>query len=307
MPSILIVDDSRLLLRNLTMTLQRSGYDLLLAESGYEALAQLAKNQVDLVLMDCMMPGMSGLEAIRLVRSNSETNHIPIILMSSSDQDFKYAQSVGVQDTITKPLETKVLLEKVNHLLTPYPVEGQTVVMQTLPQPYTAQVLRAKGNKLFFPPPSKEFGLRTNQSVSVEYDVEDGTKIKRDALISGMSSSELVVSLGTQVQVEQRRHHFRKTIDIPIRYRLPGDFYRLARSKDLSGGGMRLAGMNGKLKEGQPLSFQLVITPSIFLPVMGVIRRIIPISDGLPEAGIEFTNIDPKVEQELVMFLFCGL
>lgn len=307
LPTILIVDDSRLLLRNLTMTLQRSGYDLLLAENAYEALAQLTKSQVDLVLMDCMMPGMSGLEATRLVRTNSETSHIPVVLMSSSDQNFKYATSVGAQDTITKPLETRLLLEKVNHHLTPYPTEGQVVKLQTLPQPHSGEVLRVQDNKLFLSAPPKELGLRTNQTVLVEYAAEDGSKIKRDAVIYGLSANELTLSLGMKVEVEQRRRHFRKAIEIPVRYRIPGDFYRLARSKDLSGGGMRLSGVSGKLEEGQSLSFQLVVNPSIFLPALGVVRRIIPVPDGLPDVGIEFTNVDPKVEQELVMFLFYGL
>lgn len=305
MSTILIADESRLMQRNLTMTLQRAGYDLLLASSGYEVLAVCSRQTPDLLLMDCGMGGMSGVEAARVIRTNPSLQHLPIILMSSEDRELRNARFVGANDSVLKPIETKELLTKVNRLLAPLPAADRPVRLLTEPGPVETNVIRVLGTRQIALPPVP-LELRPQQGLEIEYDAPGGVKIKRDTTVHSLMDDGVVLNLGTNVTVEQRRRHFRKQVEIPVRYRLPGDFYRLGQTLDISGGGMRLAGVGGHPETGLTLDFQLVLDPSILITVQGVIRRLIPNEHGRFEVGVEFLAIDPKVQQELTMFLFAG-
>lgn len=306
MPTILIADDSRLMQRNLTMTLQQAGYDLLLANNGYEALAVCSKQTPDLVILDCIMPEMSGQEACRIIRSNPATQHLPVLLMSVEDKELRRARGVGANATLLKPIETKELLSKVNSLLAPSPEVDQPLALLIEPEPVRTRVVRILGQQSLGLAPVPGAPLTAGQSMNIEYDAMGGVKIQRDATVSSVLEEGIVLTLGSKVTIEQRRRHFRKQIEVPVRYRLPGDFFRLGRTLDISGGGMRLSGMSGQPESGMVLDFQLVIDPSVHITVQGIIRRIIPAEHSSFEVGVEFAAIDPNVQQELTMFLFAG-
>lgn len=306
MPTILIADESRLMQRNLTMTLQRAGYDLLLASTGYEALAVCSRQTPDLLLLDCAMTGKSGVETARLIRTNPATQHLPIVLMSSEDRELRNARFVGADDTLLKPIETRELLTKVNRLLAPLPEADRPVTLLLAPGPVETNVIRLLGTRqIAIPPVPAE--LQPQQGIEIEYDAPGGVKIKRDTTVHSLMDDGVILNLGTNVTVEQRRRHFRKQVEIPVRYRLPGDFYRLGRTLDISGGGMRLTGVGGHPELGLTLDFQLVLDPSMFITVQGIIRRVIPADHERFEVGVEFLAIDPRVQQELTMFLFAGV
>ncbi|HEY9857643.1 MAG TPA: response regulator [Stenomitos sp.] len=306
MSTILIADESRLMQRNLTMTLQRAGYDLLLASSGYDALAVCSRQTPDLLLMDCGMTNMSGTEATRIIRTNPATQHLPIILMSSEDRELRNARFVGANDTILKPIETKELLAKVNRLLAPMPEADRPITLMGPEGPLQTKVIRVLGTRQIALPPVP-LELKPSQPIEVVYDAAGGVQIKRDTTVHSLMDDGVVLTLGTNVSVEQRRRHFRKQVEIAVRYRLPGDFFRLGKTLDISGGGMRLTGVGGHPELGQTLDFQLVLDPSMFITVQGVIRRLIPTEHERFEVGVEFLAIDPKVQQELTMFLFAGV
>lgn len=292
--------------RNLTMTLQRAGYDLLLASSGYDALAACSRQTPDLLLMDCGMTNMSGTEATRIIRTNPATQHLPIILMSSEDRELRNARFVGANDTILKPIETKELLAKVNRLLAPMPEADRPITLMGPEGPLQTKVIRVLGTRQIALPPVP-LELKPSQPIEVVYDAAGGVQIKRDTTVHSLMDDGVVLTLGTNVSVEQRRRHFRKQVEIAVRYRLPGDFFRLGKTLDISGGGMRLTGVGGHPELGQTLDFQLVLDPSMFITVQGVIRRLIPTEHERFEVGVEFLAIDPKVQQELTMFLFAGV
>lgn len=306
MATILIADESRLMQRNLTMTLQRAGYDLLLASTGYEALAICSRQTPDLLVMDCGMGGMSGVETARIIRTNPSTQHLPIVLMSSEDRELRNARFIGVNDTILKPIETRELLTKVNRLLAPNPEADRPISLMTDPGPIETNVIRVLGSRQIALPPVP-LDLRPQQAIEVEYDAPGGVKIKRDTIVHSLLDDCLVLTLGANVTIEQRRRHFRKQVGISVRYRLPGDFFRLGQTLDISGGGMRLSGVGGHPEVGNTLDFQLVLDPSVVITVQGTIRRIIPAENDRFEVGVEFLAIDPRVQQELTMFLFAGV
>ena len=115
--AILLVDDRRENLQALAALLEQvDGLELVLANSGEEALRLLLKREFGLVLMDVQMPGMGGIEAATLMRANQKTRHVPIIfvtaLKDSSDFEFRGYQS-GAVDYLVKPIEPLILHAKV--------------------------------------------------------------------------------------------------------------------------------------------------------------------------------------------------
>lgn len=112
MPKILIVDDSPADIRELTTLLARHGYEVIQApdaESGLEAAAQ---QQPDLVLMDIVMPGTNGFQATRQLSRGDDTRHIPVILVSSKDQEVDriWGERQGARGYVTKPVREAELL-----------------------------------------------------------------------------------------------------------------------------------------------------------------------------------------------------
>ncbi len=112
---ILVVDDNRLTLNILRKSLQEAGYQVVSATSGLDALKQVEKEVIHLILLDVVMPDMDGYEVIRQLRNNTRTSHIPIILVSSraSLADKVQGFEAGADDYITKPFELLELLARV--------------------------------------------------------------------------------------------------------------------------------------------------------------------------------------------------
>jgi two-component system cell cycle response regulator DivK len=98
----------------------KKGYKVIEATNGEEAIAMAEQEKSDLILMDILMPKISGYEAAQSIKSNPELKHIPIIAVTSyalSGDDQK-AYEAGCDDYIAKPFHPKLLLEKVEQYLT---------------------------------------------------------------------------------------------------------------------------------------------------------------------------------------------
>lgn len=116
--NILVVDDSPTEIHLLREMLAKNGYTVLTANSGEEAIEKLKGQRPDLVLMDVVMPGMSGFEATRNITRNPETSSIPIIICTTKGQETDKAWGLrqGAKDYIVKPIVEKLLLEKIRAL-----------------------------------------------------------------------------------------------------------------------------------------------------------------------------------------------
>ncbi|MGB9679957.1 MAG: GGDEF domain-containing response regulator [Thermoanaerobacteraceae bacterium] len=116
--SILIVDDNKLSREILKNTLQNAGYTIMEAKNGEEAM-QIYKNSFpDMVILDIIMPGMSGFEILKILRSDEENLILPIIILTSKD-DYNeriHGLELGADDYLVKPFNEKELLIKVNNL-----------------------------------------------------------------------------------------------------------------------------------------------------------------------------------------------
>lgn len=119
MARILVVDDSSTLLAGTTKILVSAGYEVISAISGEEAIEKASSEQPDLVIMDVVMPGMNGFQATRQITKNADTKHIPVIMLTTKDQetDKVWAKRQGASDYVTKPPDEAILLEKIRALL----------------------------------------------------------------------------------------------------------------------------------------------------------------------------------------------
>jgi two-component system, sensor histidine kinase and response regulator len=115
---ILVVDDSPDNVLLVKTILEEEGYDIIQADSGYAALAQIDQLPPDLVLLDIMMPGMDGYEVTRRIRDNKALPFIPILLITAHDQpSVVEGLDLGADDFIRKPVELDELLARVRSLL----------------------------------------------------------------------------------------------------------------------------------------------------------------------------------------------
>jgi twitching motility two-component system response regulator PilH len=116
---IMVVDDSPTECALIEGMLKRSGYEVLIANSG-EAAVELSKTeQPHLILMDVVMPGLNGFQATRAITRDGLTSHIPVIICSSKKQDTDkiWGLRQGAKDYLTKPVQEGALLEKITALM----------------------------------------------------------------------------------------------------------------------------------------------------------------------------------------------
>lgn len=115
---VLVVDDSPTDLHILTEMLEKNGYVVISAVNGEEGVEITKSEKPDLVLMDVVMPGMSGFEATRAISKDPDTSHIPVIICSSKDQETDKAWGLrqGARDYIVKPIDEKALIGKIKSL-----------------------------------------------------------------------------------------------------------------------------------------------------------------------------------------------
>jgi CheY-like chemotaxis protein len=116
---ILVVDDSRTAIFIESMILKKGPYDLVTAADGVEAVEKAIAERPDLILMDVVMPRMTGFEACQALRQLEETQAIPIILVTTrgEEQNVERGFASGCTDYVTKPINGVELLAKVSDQL----------------------------------------------------------------------------------------------------------------------------------------------------------------------------------------------
>ena len=116
---ILIVDDvedNRIVLKR---QLERNGFETTLCEDGVAALAEVSANPPDLVILDWMMPVLSGLDTLKGIREHFDSNQLPVIMCTARDEESSIgvAMDAGANDYVQKPIRMPVLLARVSSQL----------------------------------------------------------------------------------------------------------------------------------------------------------------------------------------------
>ncbi len=118
-PLVLIVEDQEALVTMLKYNLEGAGFRVNTAGDGEEALVAAAEEVPDLILLDWMLPLMSGIEACRQLRSKSETKRVPIIMLTARGEETDKLRGLdsGCDDYITKPFSPAELIARINAVL----------------------------------------------------------------------------------------------------------------------------------------------------------------------------------------------
>ncbi len=116
--NVLVVDDSPTDSHLLSEMLKKNGYQVSTASSGEDGIAKAKASKPDLILMDIVMPGMSGFEATRAITRDPDTQGIPVIICSTKGQETDKAWGLrqGAKDYMVKPINEKILMEKIKTL-----------------------------------------------------------------------------------------------------------------------------------------------------------------------------------------------
>jgi two-component system phosphate regulon response regulator PhoB len=116
--TVLMVDDDAALCVVLRYNLEKEGYRVVEASDGVKALFAAGETLPDLIILDWMLPSMSGDEVCRNLRRNADTRNVPIIMLTarSGDSDRARALELGATDYITKPFSMAALLARIDEL-----------------------------------------------------------------------------------------------------------------------------------------------------------------------------------------------
>jgi twitching motility two-component system response regulator PilH len=119
MARVMIVDDSPTDVLNLKGILQKAGHEVIESTSGQDALTRVKSEKPDVVIMDVVMPGVNGFQATRTLSKDPGTAHIPVIVVSSKNQetDRVWALRQGAREYLVKPVKETDLLAKIKTVL----------------------------------------------------------------------------------------------------------------------------------------------------------------------------------------------
>jgi len=119
MPRVLIVDDSPTETFTLKTMLEEGGFEVLEADNGADGVALAREELPDVVLMDIVMPGLNGFQATRQLTKDSSTSHIPVIIVTTKDQetDKVWGERQGASGYLVKPVSKEILIQTINEAI----------------------------------------------------------------------------------------------------------------------------------------------------------------------------------------------
>jgi two-component system alkaline phosphatase synthesis response regulator PhoP len=116
---ILVVEDEEDILELVRYNVAKEGYHVEIAMSGEDALKKVKQEPYDLILLDLMLPGLDGLEVCKILKNDSRTAHIPIIMLTAKGEeaDIVVGLEFGASDYVTKPFSPRVLIARIKSVL----------------------------------------------------------------------------------------------------------------------------------------------------------------------------------------------
>ena len=125
---VLVIDDSNTIRRSAEIFLRQAGFEVILAEDGFDALAKISDHHPRVIFVDIMMPRLDGYQTCALVKQNPNLKSTPVIMLSSKDGVFDRARGrlAGSDRYLTKPFTKESLIEAVNACMKAAPGAGAT-------------------------------------------------------------------------------------------------------------------------------------------------------------------------------------
>ncbi|AWI54218.1 two-component system response regulator [Aquabacterium olei] len=116
---VLVIDDSNTIRRSAEIFLKQGGYEVVLAEDGFDALSKVNDHAPDVIFCDILMPRLDGYQTCAIIKRNPRFARTPVIMLSSKDGLFDKARGrmVGSQDYLTKPFTKDQLLQAVSQYM----------------------------------------------------------------------------------------------------------------------------------------------------------------------------------------------
>jgi len=113
MKKIMVVDDEEDVLETVAMVLEQNGFETITADNGKNGISEAKKHKPDLILLDVMMPDMTGYEVVETLKQDARTKGIRIILLSATEDERKRVMNGVVKDFIEKPFDIDDLVRRV--------------------------------------------------------------------------------------------------------------------------------------------------------------------------------------------------
>jgi two-component system, OmpR family, response regulator RegX3 len=229
MPKLLLVEDERSIIEGLAITLEAEGFQVVWVKDGLDALPAFERVRPDLVVLDLMLPGMSGTDICRTLRARSD---VPIIMLTARDAevDRVVGLELGADDYVTKPFSTRELVARIKAVLRRAPlvdtVTGDDVPVEAsgVRVDRARHEVRVDGQLVELPP--KEFEL-------LAYLIEHaGRVLTRGQLIAEIWGSDYVGDTKTlDVHIRRLRSRIEQDPKDPVRIQtVRGVGYRFADS-----------------------------------------------------------------------------
>jgi CheY-like chemotaxis protein len=298
--------------RNLAFLLQREGLDLLIASDGREALHLVQKHRPSLVILDVDLPGVSGLGVCQCIKEDRSLGTVPVLLYSQDPgDDFQEkAWAAGAYDVLNVPFEARDIIDKVAHALVGLPCAEQAVIVEPASgtEGFRTTVESVLGGRrvMLAPPPRVGEMVDTfprNTKATFTFVDSAYTQTQWQGSVRKYSETGIEVYLERVIKREQRRQALRKSVTLQARYRLPGDFFRLARIVNLSIGGMRLTNMRGQLAVGMISEFALCLRGRN-VNLRGEIRWLKEFGTDGYDVGVAFVGMEDVIRDTLLDYLF---
>ena len=245
---VLVVDDILANIKLLEARLTAEYFEVLTATSGEMALEICARERIDVVLLDVMMPGMDGFEVCRRIKSLSATQHVPVIMVTALDQPSDKIQGLeaGADDFLTKPVDDIALITRVKNLARLKVLNDEMLMRAATTQQMglpasaaMARALRGESGRILLVDDHRRLAARTMQALAPTHDVFVDDDIQAalmrvaehnfDLLMVSLSLSNADgLRLCSQVRSLDRTRHLPVIVLIE-----PGDEARLMRGLDM--------------------------------------------------------------------------
>lgn len=244
---VLVVDDILANVKLLEARLQAEYFEVLTANSGQAALDICARERVDVVLLDVMMPGMDGFEVCRRLKSTPATSHVPVIMVTALDQPSDKVQGLeaGADDFLTKPVDDIALITRVKNLARLKTLHDEMTMRASTTQQLglgpqaLAKALRGESGRLLLVDDHPRSAARILEALTKSHDAFVERDIQNALMkVTQYSFDLMIVSLSLQgadgLRLCSQVRSLDRTRHLPIIILVePGDDARLLRGLDM--------------------------------------------------------------------------